>query len=107
MATYDDSILQQHADTLYRAANRIVTNTALAYGVVGFFVSALLVGGFSAADNLTSTDNVVLVQGIVVVLLTAVAVCLGVISGREKAFRLKLQAQTVLCQRQIELNTRK
>lgn len=35
-----------------------------------------------------------------------VAVLVGIDVGRKKAFRLKLQAQQILCQRQIEVNTR-
>jgi hypothetical protein len=35
-----------------------------------------------------------------------IAAGLGVSHGRAKVFHLKMEAQTLLCQRQIELNTR-
>ena len=34
------------------------------------------------------------------------AMVAGIAAGRAKAFDLKLEAQKVLCQRQVELNTR-
>jgi hypothetical protein len=107
MAAYDDSVLQQHADALYREAEWIVTKTAAVFGFGIFCVAAILVGGFSALQNVPASENLFTGQVIIVGLLTAVGVCTGVLVGRQKAFRLRLQAQTVLCQRQIEINTRK
>jgi hypothetical protein len=41
----------------------------------------------------------------IVGVVTLLAIAAGVSAGRTKAFQLKLQAQQILCQRQIEANT--
>lgn len=48
------------------------------------------------------------VTGIIgtITLLAMLAISAGVSAGRIKAFQLKLQAKQILCQRQIEANTR-
>jgi putative Mn2+ efflux pump MntP len=107
MAVYDDDILQQHADALYREANGIVIKTAAIFGIGTFLVAAVLVAGLSLSQNTPSNDSPNVVQIVIVGLLTAIGAAFGVIVGRDKAFRLKLQAQTLLCHRQIEINTRK
>lgn len=39
--------------------------------------------------------------------LTLIGIAVGVDAVRRKSFHLKLEAQQILCQRQIEINTRK
>ena len=96
---YDSSILQQFADDLYSRARWIIFSTAAMYGTVVFVLS--IIGVLSASHS-----NLRVQEWGVIGTLTLVAVAIGVNRGREKAFQLKLQAQQILCQRQIEENTR-
>jgi uncharacterized membrane protein len=106
MVNYDPNILQQHADELYKQAKSVVFGTALSYAirtavVVGIIMLVLynaLPVGYDRGDQ----SNWVVALAVV----TIFAVALGIAAGRRKAFQLVLQAQQVLCQRQIELNTR-
>lgn len=97
MNTYDPQVIQRYADRLYaRTTGVIVVST-----VLGVIVGA-------AADPFIQ-------QALPVALSTqwpqwASPLALGIIGflqGTEKAAALKIQAQTALCQMQIELNTRK
>ncbi len=100
---YDSQILQDYADQLYKQAQSVVTSTAAKYGFVMFVASAVGIGVLSTVSQGALTFPV----GIVIIgVLTAVAVAAGVGAGRLKAFNLKLEAQRILCQRQIEQNTR-
>jgi hypothetical protein len=102
---YDENILQQYADALYREAQAIVVKTAVTCGVVAFIASALVVGGFSLVQQ-GPTGDASMLEMVVVIILTAAGAMAGVMIGRQKAFKLKLQAQQILCERQIEMNTR-
>lgn len=97
--TPTEFILQQFADDLYSRARWIIFSTAAMYGTVVFVLSII---GVLA----TSHSNLQVQEWGVIGTLTLVAVAIGVNRGREKAFQLKLQAQQILCQRQIEENTR-
>lgn len=96
---YDSSILQEFADDLYARARWIIFSTAAMYGTVVFVLS--LIGVKAANHAILQTQ-----EWGVIGTLTLVAVAIGVNRGREKAFQLKLQAQQILCHRQIEANTR-
>lgn len=98
---YDASILQQYADELYAQANWVIVSTALVYGFVTFAVCFTLSNG---GTFFRSTYHLSIQPGVLLVALIGAAV--GVAAGRRKAFKLKLEAQTLLCQRQVELNTR-
>jgi F0F1-type ATP synthase assembly protein I len=103
MTTYDENILQQYADDLYQQAKWIIFWTAVRYGLAVFLVS-LVLGAVIGSQRQVSTDTAN--QGVMLVLiLTLVGIVAGVDAGRRKAFHLKLQAQQILCQRQIEINT--
>ena len=97
---YDSSILQQFADDLYSRARWIIFSLAAAYGAVVFVLS--LVGFVAAAKHSLSLE---MQDWGGIGTFTLVAAAIGVSRGREKAFQLKLQAQQILCQRQIEENT--
>ena len=103
--TYDENILQQYADSLYRQAKWIVFFTAARYGVAVFFVVSVL----SALIGLQKQVSVDAANtGVIwILVLTLIGIAAGVDAGRRKAFNLKLQAQQLLCQRQTEINTRK
>jgi hypothetical protein len=93
---YDPEILQQFADDLYNRAKWIVITTALTYAVVGFIAGA-------GVSSMLKASDLSLVYTLVA---TAIAGASGARAGQVKAFTLKLEAQTALCQRQVELNTR-
>lgn len=96
MTTYDPVIIRCFADELYRRAAGMIL-TAVSIG--------LLVGGsigIGVASAVRSDGR--WIPGI---LLLGSGALLGYLHGRSRAFALKLQAQTALCQMQIEENTRK
>jgi len=98
---YDPDILQGYADDLYQQAGNIIAATAIKYGLVMFLVSGL---GVILAVNQFHADAS---SGVVFILiLTMLGVAAGISDGRRRAFKLKLEAQELLCQRQIEFNTR-
>jgi hypothetical protein len=99
--SYDPQILQDYADDLYKQARYIVIRTALKYGLIVFLVSIL--GCFIMA-RLAGPEVSDAIPAIVI-FLTLMGVVAGVDAGRREAFSLKLQAQELLCQRQIERNT--
>lgn len=104
MATdYDPNVLQQYADQLYRQAQWIVFWMALRYGLLGLLVIGVL-AGVVASLNPANVSPALLSFGPLLGL--AVGIFAGVDAGRRKSFNLKLQAQQLLCQRKIELNTR-
>jgi hypothetical protein len=97
---YDSGILQQFADDLYSRARWIIFSTAAMYGAIVLILSLIGVMAAKHSSSLETQDFGVIGT------LTLVAVAIGFNRGREKAFQLKLQAQQILCQRQIEANTR-
>jgi len=98
---YDAAILQQYADDLYAQARWVIFSTAFLYGLVTFGVTFLI---SNVGTVFKSNFNLSLQPGVLLIALIGAAV--GVSAGRKKAFKLKLEAQTLLCQRQVELNTR-
>jgi membrane associated rhomboid family serine protease len=101
---YNPEILQKYADVLYSQARSLAVWIALRYGVllaVVVWLALAIVSPFARMRIDTSSANTcALIAGFIGLLI-------GYNSGKVKAFSLLLQAQQVLCQRQIELNTRK
>jgi hypothetical protein len=97
MTTYQPEIIQKFADRSYTRAAGTIVVSAIVGIVIGFavepFVSQTLPPRLSI---LLPTWTSAVVFGI-----------LGVLQGMERAFVLRLQAQTALCQMQIERNTRR
>ena len=91
MAIYDPAVIQQYADSLYTRAVFVVLSFAAAGGVlgIGFGVATAGRGG----------------PGVGTLLLGGVGAALGVAFGSGRAFLLRLQAQQILCQVQLEANT--
>ena len=85
---YDPLILQKFADRLYSQADSVVILCVILGVAIGG------IGGFQIGGGI----------GAVVGLLIFGA--LGFAIGLSIAFQLKLRAQSVLCQKQIEENTR-
>lgn len=91
---YDPRIIVMFAQRLYNQAARIVA-LCVAFGcVAGFILGA--VAGSTAFDAGAITG----------VLAAFVFGAFGYAIGQGRAFALRLQAQTALCQVQIEANTR-
>jgi hypothetical protein len=99
---YDPAILQQFADDLYKQARSIIFWTAARYGVAVLLLSAVGLFVIAAVQKEAPGSG----AGFVALIFLAVGIITGVEAGRKKAFSLKLQAQQILCQRQLELNTR-
>lgn len=87
-AKYDPSVIQEFADRLYQKANGIIRN----YTILG-----VILLGFA---GLASSEPIFGVIG------SVVGGVIGYAIGKEKAFSYKLQAQTALCQVQVEINSR-
>ena len=93
MVEYDPAVISEFADRLYsRASSLIVIYTVVGLGVGGG-------AGFGIDYALKLGNWVWWVAGGVVGLV-------GFLTGQEKAFVLKLEAQRALCQLKIEENTR-
>ena len=97
MATkYDPVVIQKLADQLYSQANSVVAT---------WTILLLLIGGATgfALGSQNSSHNGIVVGGIG----AAVGAFFGFAIGQSRAFVLRVQAQTALCQKQIEENTRR
>jgi hypothetical protein len=94
MAVFDPRVIEQFAEALYRRAGTTVLFYALLVGVLG--------GGLGLYVGQTTG----LGPGSGAAAMLVLGALLGAALGREKAFALRLQAQTALCQVQIERNTR-
>jgi len=109
MVTYDANIISEFADRLYRRANWIIFTCTL----IGLIVGG--VSGWYAQDsskvwmpaNVSVAGNKLGDFASALPFVTAGIVgVFGYLVGRERAFWLKLRAQTALCQLRIEENTR-
>jgi len=110
MVAYDPSVVQKYVDRLYRRAKTIIITSTiggvLGGGLFGFMLGLLFdQGSLQLPARLSfgelSTELVACLVG---------AVLFGLVSflsGRQRAFLLRLQAQIALCQAKIEENTRK
>jgi uncharacterized membrane protein len=101
MAEYDPAVLLQYTDRLYSQAKW----SAFKYGFVSLFFGALVTGivvAFVPTTKNFGADN----AGQAVLVMAVVIGLIGAARGWEKAFMLRLEAQRVLCQLQIERNTR-
>ncbi len=96
MVSYDVKIIHDHAERLYRQARTTIATYAAAGAIIGFILGMVLV--VAMVGDATG--------GIIAAITSAVIVgAIGYSWGREKAFRLKLEAQLALCQTKIEENT--
>lgn len=96
MTTYQPEVIQRFADRLYaRSATAIVISTLLGV-LVGVAVDPFIHQTLPAnlSNHLPEWSSAALLG------------LIGLLQGFERAFLLRLQAQTALCQLQIELNTR-
>jgi uncharacterized integral membrane protein len=101
MADYDEQILMQFADQLYSQARAIVISTAVLYGLIAMFV-----GFVGSAAMAAANPRLEVPIGAVTGVVTILGVLIGVSVGNRRAFHLRLEAQRLLVQLQIERNTR-
>ena len=94
MTEYDPALIEQHVARLYEQAKSVIVNYTATGAVLGGCPALL-------AFVLPNASGFVFV-GFILGLATG---WVGYMMGTEKAFQLKLQAQTTLCQLQIEKNT--
>ncbi len=93
MAQYDPKIIQDHADQLYDQADKAPLLTAYAAALVGL-VTGL---GSGIGLDIGTTGGVVFGIG-----LGIVAAGVGFSVGKSQATRMRVAAQTALCQVAIE-----
>ena len=90
---YDPEIIQRFADKMYSQANAVICLYTLVLTVIGGAT------GYAIAPD---THRVPAAAGAAVV-----GAILGYVAAQPRAFQLRLQAQTALCQMKIEANTRR
>lgn len=97
MIPYDPAVIEKCAARLYfRAALSPVTSAALG-ALIGLVAAPYILQALPPAVSLKSSDWMcAMVLGVI-----------GLGQGLERASQLKLQAQTALCQLQIEQNGRR
>jgi hypothetical protein len=110
MVAYDPDVILRFVNRLYRRARTVVITSTiggvLSGGIIGFFVVLFFDQRTPRLPSRFSLDE--LGTELIACLIGAVLCGLvGFLAGRERAFLLRLQAQTALCQAKIEENTRK
>ncbi len=100
MANYDEQVLQSFADHLYSEASWMVFTTALRFGFYTFVGTTML--EMLLARFLKDATA----PGVLTFAATLIATLIGIAVGRNKAFDLRLKAQLVLIQMQIERRLR-
>ena len=89
MVQYDRSILESFATDLEKQARNVIAIS----GLIGFLVGGALGYGLG--------------KGPLPLGLAMLGAVMGIAIGRARAFQLRVQAHTLLCQVEIEKNTRK
>jgi hypothetical protein len=93
MAEYDSKVIHKFADRLYSQARTIL----ISYPLLGGLILAGIIYGFELYSRTKINHLIGFIVGALI----------GYLIATEKAFKLKLEAQTALCQAKIEENTRK
>ena len=101
--TYDSTVLQRYADRLYRRAVWVIVKYLLLGAALGSVIgySPTILWYWRSPSSPAPNDSGLLIFTVLIGALVFAAI------GEAKAFMYKLQAQTVLCQMQIEKNTRR
>ena len=96
--SYDPEIIHEFAKRLYKQAASILIVYTVLGAVMGAAIGAIIVNATSLHRDMNPMIGVLIGA--------AFFGLFGFSIGRERAFKLKLQAQTALCQVKIEENTR-
>lgn len=102
MAQYDEAILQSYADALYSRASWIIAKYTIFIGAFGALIGYIPNMLWYFRPGVTASPD----SNGSMILFGIIGLAVGYSIGESKAFEYKLRAQTMLCQRQIELNTR-
>jgi hypothetical protein len=97
MTNYDPNVLQKEVDRIYSKANGMIYS----YGVFGFLVGAVILAVLSQGDFNRASQLDIFSVGLV-----AVCTLIGAYLGKEAGHRLRVRAQLMLVNMQIEKNTR-
>ena len=100
MAQYDEKIIETFADELYKEAASIVMKMTLKWTFFGVLAGAIGGGAMGKWEDSSYTLFGAVLAG-------TLAGFVAYSAAKRLVFTLKLQAQTALCQAQIEKNTRK
>lgn len=100
MAQYDATVLQEYADSLYRNAAWVAAKCGALGAGIGVAVE-LVLANFIIPQSFDTSNGM---MGIIAFALLGALI--GIAIGQRRSFEYRLQAQTVLCQMQIEQNTR-
>lgn len=99
--SYDAAVIQESAQRLYsQAASIIFTSTF--WGVVIGALLGLGLGGTAAAQAHGAIGMAALIGAVIGAVIGGLV---GYSRGKERAFKIKLEAQVALCQVRIEKNT--
>ncbi len=99
MPEYDPQIIERHASKLYAKASAVVAGSAVAGGFVGAAFGAVPLTSLGDAWPVPSAF------GLATLLLGLIAGSLvGYVVGDARSFGYRLQAQSALCQIQLERN---
>lgn len=94
MINYDPAVIQEFAEKMYKRANSIIVSATilgvLFGGGIGYFL-----------DQSLGYGQIVPIIGLIL------GGIIGFSIGQDRAFALKLNAQTALCQMKTEQNTRR
>ncbi|MGC2520885.1 MAG: hypothetical protein WA373_17470 [Burkholderiales bacterium] len=93
--TYNPEVIQEFAERLYRQARSIILSSTLLGIFGGAIVGAIGVSLIHAQQHI----------GVAALIGALVVGFSGYLRGKERAFKLKLEAQVALCNVQIEKNT--
>ena len=96
---YDPAVIQDMANRLYNESKWLILRGAVVgalFGAMTGSIVALLLGELSSV-----------IGGVAVVVFGTLCAALGASYSHSRTFLLRLQAQKLLCQVQIEINTRR
>lgn len=102
MPRYDEQILLKGASSLEARASQIIFWTAARYLALTFAVAWI---GASTYNLLSHSSDVPAMP--VAAIGAAIAMVVGILVGRDRAFDLRLQAQQLVALVQIEQNTKR
>lgn len=103
MTKYNPAVLQEYADSLYAKAFWATFKCGVTGAIIGIVLAWVLNGISATRVGLSQTSN----PDAAMVVFGLVTTLIGVAIGQRRSFEFRLRAQTVLCQMQIERNTRR